>query len=200
MKSLVINTTSTKDEIGVFDKQKIVSETSGDQEVARNQSNDLGLTVSKVLSKGKLKIQDIDLIIVALGPGSYTGSRSGLAFTKAVSHASKTRIVGVSLLDVAAYTIQARDFPLTIALEAGPDRYYTKTLKKESDMTDTRKKGGITSKENLPKNTHTIEVPDLTSILEFGLIYFDKNGEDKFDLLLPLYLKEPNITKSTKDE
>lgn len=56
--------------------------------------------VVQLLSSNGYTIKDISLIVVSLGPGSFTGIRVGLAFCKGISLGGDIPVVGVPTLDV----------------------------------------------------------------------------------------------------
>jgi len=62
-------------------------------------------TLDRLLKKVNWKKEEIDLIAVDIGPGSYTGLRVGLAMAKTMSYFLKTKIIGVASLDVLLYSV-----------------------------------------------------------------------------------------------
>jgi tRNA threonylcarbamoyladenosine biosynthesis protein TsaB len=68
----------------------------------RPSSEVLPLKVSALLDDHGYTLSDISLLVVSLGPGSFTGIRVALAFAKGVSSALKLPLVGVPTLDVLA--------------------------------------------------------------------------------------------------
>ncbi|MFC6322917.1 tRNA (adenosine(37)-N6)-threonylcarbamoyltransferase complex dimerization subunit type 1 TsaB [Companilactobacillus baiquanensis] len=58
--------------------------------------------IQKVLTESNLVINDIDLIAVAKGPGSYTGVRIAVTVAKTLAFTLKKNLVGVSSLEVLA--------------------------------------------------------------------------------------------------
>jgi tRNA threonylcarbamoyladenosine biosynthesis protein TsaB len=58
--------------------------------------------VLQILADHDYHIEDLSLIIVTLGPGSFTGIRVGLAFGKGLASGRKIPLIGVSTLDVLA--------------------------------------------------------------------------------------------------
>lgn len=56
-----------------------------------------------VLKRAEKNINDIDVIAVANGPGSYTGLRIGISSVKAMSYVSGAKVCGVSTLESLAY-------------------------------------------------------------------------------------------------
>ena len=59
--------------------------------------------LSQTLEEHKLEVDDLDLIAVGIGPGSFTGLRVGLAIAKSLARAENIPIVGVSTLAALAY-------------------------------------------------------------------------------------------------
>ena len=67
--------------------------------------------------------EEVKVLGVALGPGSFTGLRSGLALAKGLAYARRLPLVGVPTLDVVAAGVPvAPDVRLAATLEAGRGR------------------------------------------------------------------------------
>ena len=60
---------------------------------------------------------------MALGPGSFTSLRVGLAFVKGLALARHLPIIGIPTLDVVAAAQEVRDLPLAAVLQAGRGRF-----------------------------------------------------------------------------
>ena len=56
-------------------------------------------SIDCILDKSGLKIEDIDLIAVAIGPGSFTGLRIGIATAKGLAAFSRIPVKGISTLE-----------------------------------------------------------------------------------------------------
>ena len=67
-----------------------------------HSSEILPVRVSSMLADAGYTIRDVSLLIVTLGPGSFTGIRIGLAFCKGVASALEIPLVGIPTLDVLA--------------------------------------------------------------------------------------------------
>jgi len=65
---------------------------------------------------------DLDGIAVAIGPGSYTGLRVGLAVAKGLALANQIALVGVNTLDIVAAAFGPLSGKLLVAAEAGRTR------------------------------------------------------------------------------
>lgn len=63
----------------------------------------LSVKVRQLVTDHGHEINDVGLVAVTLGPGSFTGIRVGLAFAKGLSSGLGIELVGISTLDLLAY-------------------------------------------------------------------------------------------------
>jgi tRNA threonylcarbamoyladenosine biosynthesis protein TsaB len=79
-------------------------------------SETLPVEISQMLSSNGYTINDVNLAVLTLGPGSFTGIRVGLAFCKGLNAGGSIPLVGVPTLDVLASPFSFMDghyiFPL----------------------------------------------------------------------------------------
>ena len=61
--------------------------------IKNNQSEELALLLQELLEEHKLKIKDLSQIYSIIGPGSFTGIRTGIAFIKGLSLATNIEII-----------------------------------------------------------------------------------------------------------
>lgn len=83
---------------------------------------ELAPTVFALMERAGVSVSDLEVVAVALGPGSYTGLRIGLAFAKGIALASNLVIVGVPTLDILASAQPPGDISLAAVLQAGRGR------------------------------------------------------------------------------
>ncbi len=131
MKVLALDTSTMMASIGLFDEDRLVGEVSLSQEATHSES--LVPLIKTMLENLSLKIEDIDLYVVAIGPGSFTGLRIGAATIKAFAHLFDKPIVGVSTLEGLAYNL-AFDGIVVPMIDARRDRVYTGIYKFENDQ------------------------------------------------------------------
>jgi len=72
--------------------------------------------VQITLNNAQVRLTDISLIAVSLGPGSFTSVRVGLAFAKGLAMALEKPILGVKTMDALALTASANEDDLLVAL------------------------------------------------------------------------------------
>ncbi len=98
MKTLLISTCTNRIIVALADNSTIFSFCN---EIIENQmSNIIMEKVENCFKEASLKPTEIDRILVAVGPGSYTGIRIGVTIAKTYSWALKTKIIPISSLEV----------------------------------------------------------------------------------------------------
>ena len=80
--------------------------------------------VLKLLAAADVGLDDVQLIAVCRGPGSFTGLRICVAFAKSVSQARDLPIVGVSAYDVAEFGSNPLRFPSAAVVQGKKAFYY----------------------------------------------------------------------------
>ena len=71
---------------------------------ALKHARDLIPTIDELLNSNGLSFNDVDLLCVDVGPGSYTGMRVGIATAKGLQFASGKPVAGVCSLEAMAYS------------------------------------------------------------------------------------------------
>ena len=86
------------------------------------QTVELTPAIGQLLARADINAADLRAIAVAIGPGSYTSLRVGLATAKGLSLAHQIPLVGVPTLDIMAASIGLRTGALVVVVEAGRKR------------------------------------------------------------------------------
>lgn len=100
MKALAIDTSNLVMGISVIIDDKIVGELTTNMK--KNHSVRLMPSIESLLQEVDVKTSELDKIIVAKGPGSYTGVRIGVSVAKTMAWSLNIPITGVSSLEVVA--------------------------------------------------------------------------------------------------
>lgn len=95
----------------------------------KNHSESLLPIINQLLSDVKLSMEDIDMIAVGNGPGSYTGLRIGAATVKGLAYGRNIPIIKVSSLDALAKNIDFTDYYVCPILDARRNEVYTALYK-----------------------------------------------------------------------
>ena len=93
--------------------------------MAGSHSRRLLSDIAAMLSNAGLSMEDVDLLVVSLGPGSFTGLRIGIATAKGLALASGAPLVGVSSLATMAAAASAREGLVAPALDARKRQVYS---------------------------------------------------------------------------
>jgi tRNA threonylcarbamoyladenosine biosynthesis protein TsaB len=117
---LAIDTATRWTGLALFDGKTVITE-QGWQGM-NTQTVELTPAIGALLRKSGLEAADLKAIAVAIGPGSYTSLRVGLAVAKGMSLAHQIPLVGVPTLDIVASSIGLRSGSLLVAVEAGRKR------------------------------------------------------------------------------
>jgi len=91
---------------------------------ANRHTEELMPAVAQMLAQASAKPSDLRAVTVALGPGSFTGLRVGLAAAKGLALANGLTLLGIPTLDTVAYPHQAQPVPVVAVLQAGRGRVY----------------------------------------------------------------------------
>jgi tRNA threonylcarbamoyladenosine biosynthesis protein TsaB len=85
----------------------------------RRHAETLTPAIEFLCRQSRVELSDIGAIAVDLGPGLFTGLRVGVAAGKALSHARRLPMIGVSSLDLLAFPLRHSPKRIVCALDAG---------------------------------------------------------------------------------
>jgi tRNA threonylcarbamoyladenosine biosynthesis protein TsaB len=123
MKILAFDTSTTYLSLAVSSDENLLYEVN--KEVKKTNHDQLLIPEMKgMLDKLRLKVSDIDVFCVGLGPGSFTGIRVGLSAGKGLSLACGKNILGISSMDAIAYNIESRDKLIACIKDARKEKVY----------------------------------------------------------------------------
>jgi tRNA threonylcarbamoyladenosine biosynthesis protein TsaB len=73
----------------------------------------LHVSIEKIMHQSGFAIKDLNAIAVAIGPGSYTGLRVGMAAAKGLCYALHIPFITASTLELMAFSVQSRAIELS---------------------------------------------------------------------------------------
>ncbi|MHC1692250.1 MAG: tRNA (adenosine(37)-N6)-threonylcarbamoyltransferase complex dimerization subunit type 1 TsaB [Sphaerochaetaceae bacterium] len=121
MKVLAIDTASDSLDLALENAQAFFSTTSL---AGRRYSEELVPRMIAMCAQGDLALSDLDLLVCANGPGSFTGLRVGMAAVKGVALGASIPLVSLSTMEVYQYPLKALKQPVVPVLDAKKDRFY----------------------------------------------------------------------------
>jgi tRNA threonylcarbamoyladenosine biosynthesis protein TsaB len=120
MTLLAVDTSTRTVGMAIYDGVHVLSESIWFSQ--DHHTVELAPAVADLLAKSGIRVADLAALGVALGPGSFTGLRIGLAFAKGLALAQNIPIIGVPTLDVLAASQPVQLMRLAAVLQAGRNR------------------------------------------------------------------------------
>ena len=103
MKILSVDTSSNVCGVSILENEKLICKL--DAISINSHSETLMPMIDNALSKANLSLDDINLIVCDIGPGSFTGIRIGVATSKAFHDSKNIPLVGITSLETLARQI-----------------------------------------------------------------------------------------------
>lgn len=120
---LALDTSTSVASVALFDGHQVLSETTW--LAGREHSTRLLVEVQITLERVGRAAEDLTGLVVARGPGSYTGVRVALSVAKGMAAGLGIPAWGVDSLDVLALAAEPAGLPVRAVVEAGRGRYAT---------------------------------------------------------------------------
>lgn len=117
---LAVDTSTMKMGLALYDGTQVLGELLWKSQ--HHHTVELAPTVDRLLRGSGLKMDDVRAVGIALGPGSFTSLRVGLAFVKGLALAKHIPVLGIPTLDVQAASVEVENNPLVAVLQAGRGR------------------------------------------------------------------------------
>ncbi len=100
----------------------------------RTHSQKLMPMLESLFKLGDITMDDIDLLAVCIGPGSFTGLRIAMATVKAIAHVKNLKIVAVNSLESLAFNLGHTAKKIISILDAQGKNLYTASYKMEKNI------------------------------------------------------------------
>jgi tRNA threonylcarbamoyladenosine biosynthesis protein TsaB len=173
---LAIDTSTRNIGIAIYDGFQVLSENiwaSCDYHTV-----ELAPAVAETLSRSGIEIQNLKVLAVATGPGSFTGLRIGMAVVKGIALACHLPIIGVPTLDIVAESQPvSSEITLAAILQAGRGRLAVGWYTTSNDHWELKSPIEIMDALKLSRQIHepTLVVGELTEEQQHALARKYKN-------------------------
>jgi tRNA threonylcarbamoyladenosine biosynthesis protein TsaB len=117
---LAIDTSTAQLGLALYDSATVIAELTWTSR--QRHTVELAPALSGLLNRVGLSMGGLSAVGVAIGPGSFTSLRVGLAFVKGLALARRLPVIGVPTLDVVAASVPVQELPLAAVLQAGRGR------------------------------------------------------------------------------
>ena len=123
MNIFAMDTSSETATVAILNEEKLLGEYSVSASLTHSQK--IMPMTDEILKNLSMKLDDIDVFSVCVGPGSFTGLRIGMATVKTFSQTLDKKIIGISSLDAIAYNFCCvRDTIICPMVDARRDEVY----------------------------------------------------------------------------
>ena len=165
MKCLLLDTSSSNVLVALIENNKII------YEYRKKVDSDLASKILTIIDNGlkdcNSKINDIDKIFVANGPGSFTGVRIGVTVAKNIAWALDKDVIPISSLEILATTKTNKKY-LVPMIDARRDNVFAGIYDKNLNLIESDKL--ISIKELIKKTNNDYEFISYDDIKINGLI------------------------------
>ncbi|WP_086444312.1 tRNA (adenosine(37)-N6)-threonylcarbamoyltransferase complex dimerization subunit type 1 TsaB [Candidatus Enterococcus lemimoniae] len=180
MRILAIDTSNQTLTVAVCEEKKIIGQYT--ITVKRNHSLTLMPAITRLMEDVGLKPSAIDRIVVAQGPGSYTGLRIGVTTAKTLAYTLKKELVGISSLKaLAANCVQSKGLIIPV-FDARRKNVYTGAYQFIDGVLTT-----IIADQHIGMDTW------LDRLKEFDHVYFVGEDAENFRIQIESVLPEAEI-------
>ena len=170
------------------------------------RSTDAFGLIEKVLAEAKILRQEIEVIVVGLGPGSYTGIRAAIAVAQGWQLATGVNLLGVSSADAIAAQAQAEQIfgRVNVVIDAQRGEFYlsaweiSATERKEISPLKIVSGAEKTARKNADEICVGPEAAQLIfpSAAVIARLVEGRNDFTAGEKLEPIYLRETNFVKA----
>lgn len=173
-----------------------------EQQMERGQGEALIPLIQKLLDEAQEKVENLDAVAVAVGPGSFTGVRIGLACAKAFGLALNIPVWGVTNLQAEAHET---DFPVTVVLDSKRGDYFVQHFNKGNAVDEAHIETTDELKKSLPFTAVGDGAQELANAIGCQVVKHKKpiavavaqialNKKDNPLPAQPLYLRQADVT------
>lgn len=221
MKNLAIDTSSSVCSVALLENDKLIDK--NELNNGKTHSENLMPLLEQLLNRNKIEIEEINLISVCTGPGSFTGIRIGVASMKPIGEVLNIPIASVTSLETLAKNVENAETIVAI-IDARNNQVYCgifdtnynqkeeyladdinnviENLKKYKNITCVGN-GAILHKELLSTNLNNIKFIENNSQTaeNTGKIGYKKYIENNLctaDTVSPIYLRKSQAERMKK--
>lgn len=118
---LAMDTSTAQMGLALYDGSQVIAEYMWRS--SQRHTVELAPAITELLTRCSLTMDDVRALGVALGPGSFTSLRVGLALAKGLALSKLVPLIGIPTLDILATAQHASKLPLAVAIQAGRSRF-----------------------------------------------------------------------------
>jgi tRNA threonylcarbamoyladenosine biosynthesis protein TsaB len=139
VKLLAIETVGRTGSVAALDDDRVVVELTLDAK--RRSAQTLAPAIAEVLESAHWQPEDVELVAVAIGPGSFTGLRIGVTTAKTFAYAVGCKIVGVPTLEAIAWRVPRDIAQFSVIIDAERGELFAANFERRADGQPTATSG-----------------------------------------------------------
>ena len=143
----------------------------------------------KVLVDSGVNMEEIDVIAVSKGPGSFTGIRIGMAAAQGMAHALDKPILGINALDGLAYNMMGSKSLLCPVINAQRNEVYTSLYRWDDKSLNRLWEYRLLKVDKLLEDLGKLNTP--VTLLGDGMPLFEKHLDNKQPLFENISFSHP---------
>jgi len=147
---LALDTSTTQVGLAIYDGTRIIGEVFWHGR--KHHTVDVPPALADLFKRTGVMINDIQALGVALGPGSFTSLRAGLALAKGLALARRCPLIGINTFDILAAAMPVSDRRLATILQAGRGRLAIGWYTSAGEEWQTEGPAGVTTIDKLVNN------------------------------------------------
>ncbi len=144
---LAVDTSTSWMGLALYDGTRVLGEMTWQSKA--HHTIELTPAIREILERCSARTSDLEALGVALGPGSFTSLRIGLAMVKGMALALRIPVVGVPTLDALVAAQPVQETQLVALLQAGRGRLAAAWYEASAGRWQARGEPGITTAEEL---------------------------------------------------
>lgn len=191
MKILSFDTTNNLASVAILDNNELLAYNTSLEN--SQQAEKLFYLIEKSLKDSNLNFDQIDLISVTNGPGSFTGVRIGLAAALGLKMACQKKIIAISNLQVTAFYAKQnfnKNSKIAVAQDARKDEIYFQIFD-ENLNNITEPEIILRNSIKIDKDVQLIERKVDAKLLAEATDFFWKSN--LYQSLYPIYIRAPYV-------
>ena len=129
MRILALETVDQSGSVAALTGDRIVAQRDLDPQVRSAQS--LAPTIAEVLENARWNPREIELVAVAVGPGSFTGLRVGVTTAKMLAYAVGSQVLGVNALEAVAWQVPEGIDQICVVVDAQREQLFAAHFRRD---------------------------------------------------------------------
>lgn len=172
MKILSITTSSPICSVAILEDFSPIKEISLDNGLTHSET--LMPIIKQILNETNLELNDIELLVSDIGPGSFTGIRIGIATIKAFSDSLNMQTIGINSLEALSYNVKNLGIICSL-IDAKKDNVYSEIYENNDENHIVRRRASFENIDSLLSELKKLNLEyDLTFVGNGAVNYKEK--------------------------